>query len=367
MTKRGTMNRSGKMLVKALGVVLLVGGYCTTAVGQSLPSVEDVWFLDKPFKGCDGEMRAEPPGDDQFERHENESKRKSLKAANKDKTYRLKGSTDWGGDLQVELTKYDFKKNKQTVVLSVGGGSFTGTTKKSALACSGDKIDKAYCLGFCMWGADYCENEHECTWKDGVHDKEMKIPLSVESAKLLSKAKVTADMTVRVTGIVRREVCVKESYECDDLDQKPEKSNAGPEDRVRLDMVSLVLRADGKVVFEEGVVRKPVAKKATGGSSFRVGKGKTKGSCSGAQIQKVLQSNVGALASCGKKHPGVTGKMKVGWSVNKSGKAGKLKALKSSISEPAVQKCIQAKLKKVRWPKSPDNSCKVQWTFLFGK
>ena len=143
----------------------------------------------------DGEMVGEPPGGDQFERHENEQKRASLKDAHKGNVYSLSGSTDWGGDLRVELTDYDFKKNKQTVVVRAEGASFTGTTKKRSLSCSGDKIDKLFCLGFCIMGSDYCENEHECTWKEGVHDKEMKISLPVDKAKVLSKAKACKDQS----------------------------------------------------------------------------------------------------------------------------------------------------------------------------
>lgn len=199
----------------------------------------EYWFLESKKNACPdsddnySSYYGVPDVKDEFERNELNSKKKTLKKEVTDSIFTIPVS-------DIQVGKYDFKKNQRTLNIRSNIYTFTGVSKGEC-ECEWDPDERMTMCEMCDWEPDPIGEKKT---SDALS---IKVPISPEIAKELGSSSEVYDIQVlaRVKSVVRHNKCVKSCLwgVCGN-------DNIGAGAKLKGSLVAVVIEAGGKVIYE---------------------------------------------------------------------------------------------------------------------
>ncbi|MBI4980152.1 DUF1566 domain-containing protein [Candidatus Woesearchaeota archaeon] len=100
-----------------------------------------------------------------------------------------------------------------------------------------------------------------------------------------------------------------------------------------------------------------------------LGSGSTTGYCDKNNLQEVVRRRAGAIRACYEEqlqiHPTLEGKITARWTLSTDGAVHDASVIQSSVGNAQVENCVLRYINMMRFAKSVDGICIVQWPFVF--
>ncbi|MDP6945141.1 MAG: AgmX/PglI C-terminal domain-containing protein, partial [Myxococcota bacterium] len=132
---------------------------------------------------------------------------------------------------------------------------------------------------------------------------------------------------------------------------------------------AIILHHDGEqeLILRVDYVSEGVETLAT----IALGEGKVKGGCDADAVREIIEKRMPPMRYCYvkgmKRNASLAGDLTLRWTITADGRVEQAAVTADSVGDDALSDCVQKNVRRWRFPRSPDDSCVVEWPMTFRK